>query len=245
MKKFLLILQILIAAALIFSAAFIITAKNHLHWDSVWAYRKLFMHGWMTTIVLSIASLALSLVIGLLAALLKKSSLPLAVALSKIYIEVIRGTPLLVQILFFFYVIANAVGLENRYIAGVLIISLFDGAYIAEIIRVGIDNVSATQLESAKAIGLSKFQSYRFIIFPQAVRQVTPPLAGQFASIIKDSSLLSIIGINEVTNSAQQINSATYSTLESFFPLALAYLILTLPISLWSKKLEKRFKYET
>ena len=111
-------------------------------------------------------------------------------------------------------------------------------------IRSGLDSISATQLESARAIGLTKFQSYRFVIVPQAVRLVTPPLAGQFASIIKDSSLLSIIGINEVTNTAQQINSATYSTLESFLPLAVAYLVLTLPISVLSKQLERKFYYE-
>jgi polar amino acid transport system permease protein len=112
-------------------------------------------------------------------------------------------------------------------------------------IRAGIDNISATQLDSARAIGLTPFQSYRFVIFPQAFRQTIPPLAGQFASIIKDSSLLSVIGISELTNNAQQINSATYSTLESYLPLAIGYLILTLPISLWSKHLERKFRYET
>jgi len=171
--------------------------------------------------------------------------MPLLTFISHLYIEIIRGTPLLVQILFFFYVVANHIGLENRYVAGVVILSLFNGAYIAEMIRSGIEAVSATQLESAQAIGLSPFQAYRFVIFPQAFRQIIPPLTGQFASIIKDSSLLSIIGINELTNSAQQINSATYSTLETYLPLGLAYLVLTLPISLWSKRLEKRFRYET
>ncbi len=135
--------------------------------------------------------------------------------------------------------------MENRYVAGTIILSLFNGAYIAEMIRSGIEFVSATQIESAKAIGLSQSQAYRFVIFPQAIRQVIPSLTGQFASIIKDSSLLSIIGINELTNSAQQINSATYSTLEVYLPLGLAYLMLTLPISLWSKSLEKRFRYES
>lgn len=216
-----------------------------LDWSSVWAYRTLFFHGWLITIGLSIGSLFLSLIIGSIAALCARSNIPLLTSLAKIYVELIRGTPLLVQILFFYYVVAHNIGLENRYIAGIIMLSLFNGAYIAEMIRSGIENVSATQRESARAIGLSRFQSYRFVIIPQAIRQVIPPLAGQFASIIKDSSLLSIIGINEVTNSAQQINSATYSTLEVYLPLGLAYLALTLPISLWSKQLEKRFQYET
>lgn len=238
-------IQITIAFGLICTIIFVVFTNQNLQWESVWAYRQLFLKGWLTTIQLSLASLLLSLLIGLFAALLKRSEFPIGVMLTKIYIEVIRGTPLLVQILFFYYVVAHSIGLENRYVAGILILSLFHGAYIAEMIRMGIDNISATQLDSARAIGLSPIQCYRFVIFPQAVKQITPPLAGQFASIIKDSSLLSIIGINELTNNAQQINSATYSTLEIFLPLGIAYLLLTLPISLYSKYLERKFRYET
>ncbi len=231
--------------ALTFIYLIFLVISSHLDWSSVWEYRKLFFQGWLVTIGISIGSLILSTVVGLLATLLERSELTILVKVTKIYIEIIRGTPLLVQILFFYYVVAHQIGLENRYAAGIIMLSLFHGAYIAEMIRAGIETVSATQLESAKAIGFTRFQAYRFVIFPQAIRQLIPPLAGQFASIIKDSSLLSIIGINEVTNAAQQINSATYSTLESFLPLSLAYLILTLPISLWSKQLEKKFRYET
>lgn len=236
--------QLLLIACLCY-AGFALVQHHELQWDEVWRYRQLFFDGWMITIGLSIGSLLLSLLIGFVTALAARSYIPFLETLTRIYIEIIRGTPLLVQILFFYYAVANYAGLENRYVAGIIVLSVFHGAYIAEMIRGGLDNVSATQRESARAIGLSRFQAYRFVILPQAVRQVIPPLAGQLASIIKDSSLLSIIGISEVTNSAQQINSATYSTLESFLPLGVAYLILTLPISLWSKKLEKRFQYET
>lgn len=239
-------LQILILLALLFYAIFLLASANmQLQWQEVWEYRYLFLKGWLITILLSTASLFCSVLFGLIAVFLRKSNLLIGISLSKIYVEVIRGTPLLVQILFFFYVVANHFGLENRYVAGVLMLSLFHGAYLAEMMRSGIESISSTQLESARAIGLSTFQSYRYVIFPQAFRQLIPPLAGQFASIIKDSSLLSVIGINEATNTAQQINSATYSTLESFLPLGIAYLALTLPISLISKKLEKRFRYET
>ncbi len=242
-KLFSTLIQIAVSAAVIYFC--FIIASQKLDWASVWEYRTLFFKGWWVTIALSIASLLLSLVIGILTALSSRSKMPVLRFFSNAYVEIIRGTPLLVQILFFFYVVAHYIGLENRYVSGVLILSIFNGAYIAEMIRSGIETVSATQLESARAIGLSPFQSYRFVIFPQAIRQIIPPLTGQFASIIKDSSLLSIIGINELTNNAQQINSATYSTLETYLPLGLAYLILTLPVSLWSKRLEKRFRYET
>lgn len=238
---FRLIFQLFLILALVYF--FLFASDQKLHWDLVWDYRSLFFKGWLITIGLSLASLFLSLLIGLIAALGSQTKITSTFYYG--YVELIRGTPLLVQILFFFYVVAHQIGLENRYIAGILILSIFHGAYIAEMIRSGIETVSKTQLESAKAIGLTKLQSYRFVIFPQTIRGLIPPLAGQFASIIKDSSLLSIIGINELTNSAQQINSVTYSTLETYLPLGIAYLILTLPISLWSKSLEKRFQYET
>jgi polar amino acid transport system permease protein len=126
-----------------------------------------------------------------------------------------------------------------------LILSNFAGAYISEILRAGIESVGASQLESARAIGLTGVQTYRYVIVPQALRQILPPLAGQFASLIKDSSLLSFIGFEEVTNNAQQVASFTYSYLESYTPLAVAYLALTLPISLWSRSLERRMRFET
>lgn len=234
--------MLLVVAGIYF---FLVLFYQKLDLSAVWEYRQLFFNGWLITIAISVASLLLSVLIGLLTALFSQSKLLLFTIPSRLYVEIIRGTPLLVQILFFYYVVAHEIGLENRYVAGVIILSLFNGAYIAEMIRGGIEHVSATQIESAKAIGLSRVQSYRFVIFPQAIRQVIPTLTGQFASIIKDSSLLSIIGINELTNSAQQINSVTYSTLEVYLPLGLAYLLLTLPISLWSKRLEKRFDYES
>lgn len=239
------ILQIVFAAALVYALFFLLSIDLGLQWEAVWKYRALFLKGWFNTILISIASLLLSLCLGLVTALMQRSSLWLPRLLSRLYVEAVRGTPLLVQILFLYYVVAHHIGLENRYVAGVLILSIFSGAYIAETIRGGIDNVSKTQLDSARAIGLTRFQCYRFVIFPQAIRQVIPTLTGQFASIIKDSSLLSVIGISELTNSAQQINSVTFSTLETYLPLAIAYLLLTLPISLFSKRLERRFHYET
>ena len=214
-------------------------------WNAVWQYHDLFWRGWLLTILISLASLALSTLIGLGVALGRRSDLVPLRALTLLYVEIVRGTPLLVQILFLFYVVANGLGLDNRLIAGVLILSLFSGAYLAEMIRAGIEAIPASQLESARAIGFTTPQIYRFVIAPQALRQILPALAGQFASLIKDSSLLSIIGLTEFTLAAQQVNSATYRTLESFIPLGVGYLVLTLPISLLSKQLEGHLRYET
>jgi len=191
------------------------------------------------------AALFLSLFVWVATALAQRAAfLPLRY-LARLFMEILRGTPFLVQILIFFYVIAEAFGIHNRYLAGIVILAMFAGAYISEIIRSGIESVSETQLESARAIGFTRYQIYRYVIMPQVTRQVLPPLAGQFASLIKDSSLLSVISVSEFTLNAQEVNAFTFSTLESYLPLALGYLVLTLPISLWTKQLEKKFRYAT
>ena len=215
------------------------------NWQAVLNYRSLLLSGWLITLSISIASLILSTFTGVIFALARRSEvLPLRY-FSHIYVELVRGTPLLVQILVFFYVVADAFHVGNRYLVGVLILSFFSGAYISEIVRAGIESIGQSQLESAKAIGLTRAQTYRYVIFPQAIRLSLPPLVGQFVSLIKDSSLLSIIAVNEFTQAARDINSITYSTLECYIPLAIGYLILTLPISLWTRSLEKRLRFET
>lgn len=214
-------------------------------WADVWVYRGLFVKGWVVTVILSAISLAASCLIGLIMAMLRRTAfLPLRY-LARIYVETIRGTPLLVQLLIFYYVVAHSFDIENRYVVGVLTLSVFSGAYISEVIRSGIESVGQSQLDSARAIGLTTAQTYRYVIFPQAIRQILPPLAGQFASLIKDSSLLSIIGIGELALNAQNVSSYTYSNFECYLPLALGYLLLTLPISLWTQSLERRNRFET
>jgi len=215
------------------------------NWAGIWEYRQKFLQGWFTTVGLSCASLIASSAIGVAAALCLQSRLPIVEAVGRVYVELIRGTPLLVQLLIGFYVIASAIGLENRFVVGVLVLSLFSGAYMAEIFRGGLEAIPQTQRDAAKSIGLTPIQTLRFVIVPQAVRLVLPPVAGQLVSLIKDSSLLSVIAISEFTLNAQEVNSFTYSTLESYLPLAAGYLILTLPLSALSRFLEKRFRYET
>lgn len=214
-------------------------------WSAVWGYRQAFWHGWLLTVGISSLALVGSSLLGVGAALAKGSKFLVIRYISTIYINFVRGTPFLVLILLLFYGVPQITQHASRLLVGVVALSLFAGAYIAEIVRAGIESVGQSQRESARAIGLTPIQTYRFVIFPQAIRHILPPLAGQFASLIKDSSLLFVIGLPEVTYMAQQINSATYSTLESFLPLALAYLILTLPIAVLSRALENRFRYET
>lgn len=215
------------------------------NWSSVYRYKTKFIEGWLITIAISSGALVLSLLIGALSSLATRSRfLPLRY-LVNIYVELTRGTPLLVQILIIFYVFADAANIENRYLVGTVILALFSGAYISEIFRAGIQTVGNTQLLSTKAIGFTPYQTFRYVIFPQALRNSLPALAGQFANLIKDSSLLSIIAVSELTLNAQEVNSATLSSFESFFPLAIGYLLLTLPIMQLSRYIERRVTFET
>lgn len=214
-------------------------------WAPVWGYRQIFWDGWKATLAIAGLALPLSCLIGLGFAMARRSSfLPLR-DFARIYVELTRGTPLLVQIYFYWYIFGQQLSRDFRFLAGGIILALFSGAYISEIIRSGIESIGQSQLESARAIGFTRAQTYRYVIFPQAIRQILPPLAGQFANIIKDSSLLSVLGIAEFSLAASQVNAFTYSAFESYIPVVIGYLVLTLPISLWTQSLERKARYET
>jgi polar amino acid transport system permease protein len=212
----------------------------HWNWKVVGKYSALLINGWKTTLAVSCIALLTSTCIGMITALARRSGLILLQVVCRLYVELIRGTPFLVQIMFGFYVVAPAFKFDNRLIVGVLVLSLFSGAYISEVIRSGIESIGRGQWDAAWAMGLSRSQVYRYIIFPQAIRLILPPMSGMFANLIKDSSLLSVIAIQEYTWSGQNVSSLTYSNFECYILLTAGYLILTLPISLWTQRLEQR-----
>ncbi|EDY19928.1 polar amino acid ABC transporter, inner membrane subunit [Chthoniobacter flavus Ellin428] len=217
----------------------------HWNWAQAASYWRLFLDGWLTTVGISALAIPFSCLIGMLLALARRAPImPLRDAV-QIFVELTRGTPLLVQLFIYWYAFGEKLSSDLRLIAGALTLSFFEGAYISEIFRAGIEGVGASQLETARSLGFSRVQTYRYVIFPLALRQSLPPLAGQFASIIKDSSLLSVLGIAEFSLAATQTNSITYTTFEIYLPVALGYLILTLPISLWTQRLEQRARFET
>ncbi|WP_297598854.1 amino acid ABC transporter permease [uncultured Cetobacterium sp.] len=206
-------------------------------------YKYKFMLGFSMTVVISIFSLIASFIVGTLLVLGQRGRFLPSYYFAKGFTEIIRGTPLIVQIYLFYYVIGTAFGIENRYVMGVIIMGVFSGAYVSEIIRAGIESIDKIQLETARALAFTKVQTYRYIILPQVIKRIMPPLAGQFASLIKDSSLLSIIAVNEFTKNVQEVDSLTFSPIENYCILAVGYLILTYPISHFSKWLERRFSY--
>ena len=157
--------------------------------------------------------------------------------------KIIRGTPLLVQIYLFFYIIGTAWGIENRMVAGVAILSVFEGAYIAEIIRGSLLSIDAMQLEAARAVGFTRAQTLRYVVVPQLVARTLPALTGQFASVIKDSSLLSVIAVIELTQTMREISATNFNMFGCYFLLGGLYLVLTLPLTFVSRYFEKRTGY--
>ncbi len=213
-------------------------------WNLLWQYREKVFNGFMNTLYISAFALVISLVIGLVTALSSRSRLIPFVTVGRIYIGLIRNTPLMVQIIILFYVVGTALNITNRYLVGALILGIFSGAYVSEIIRAGIESIPASQIESGLSLGFTKGQLYRHVILPQVAKRITPGIAGQLVSLVKDSSLLSLISVSEVTKVVQEIDSLNYATIELFIQLAVLYLLITLPLSALSKALERRFAYE-
>ncbi|MEQ1843366.1 MAG: amino acid ABC transporter permease [Verrucomicrobiales bacterium] len=185
-----------------------VVASHDYHWEAIRPYWGNLISGWWVTLLVSAAALVLSVVIGVLLTGGQLSGHRLPSVLCRIFVEFIRGTPLLTQILIGYYLIPKS------------------------------------QWLSARAIGFTGWQTYRFVVIPQAIRRVLPASAGQFANLIKDSSLLFVISVHEFTMQSREINANSYSTFEAYLPLIFGYFLLTFPISLLSRYLESRFRYE-
>jgi polar amino acid transport system permease protein len=201
----------------------------------------LLLKGLVVTVQITALSLVLSLALGLVSALLRLSGSFVARAVSRVYLEAIRNTPLLVQIFFIYFVASPVLGI-GRFSSAVLALSLFEGAYISEIIRAGILSVPRGQWDAAFSIGMGRLDAYRSVILPQALRHALPPLTGQAVSLIKDSALVSTIAVYDLTMQAQAIIAETYLTFELWFTVAAIYLLMTLSLSMAASYMERRFR---
>ena len=203
---------------------------------------------WITLKVSIIATLA-GIIIGVIGGISRISSNPTLKWSSIVYVEIIRGSPLMVQILIWYFVLGTVIndllaaggfGRLPAFWYGVASLACFAGAYVTEIVRAGIQSIHRGQTEAARSLGMSYAQSMLHIILPQALRRILPPLAGQFISLIKDSSLLGIIAIRELTKAAREVVTATLQPFEVYFLAAILYLVLTFTLSMAVQKLEKR-----
>ena len=215
-----------------------------LNFDFVVQYRTRIWDGFCLTVFISLFSLVGSLIVGIPVALGQNARFLPVRYLCDFYVKIIRGTPLIAQIYLFYYIIGTAWGVENRVVAGILILSVFAGAYIAEIIRGGYESLPRGPIEAARALGLSRTQCAISVELPQMVSRILPALTGQFASIIKDSSLLSVIAVIELTQTMREISATNYNFFGCFLLLGALYLCLTLPIMFISRYFEKKIDYD-
>ena len=161
----------------------------------------------------------------------------------KIYVDVIRGTPLLVQIFIIYFALPNIIGHRiDTFVAAVTACSLNSGAYVAEIFRAGIQSISLDQMRAGLSLGMTTAQTMRYIILPQAIKRIIPPLGNEFIAMLKDSSLVSVIGFEELTRSGQLIIAETYATMEIWTVVAILYLVMTLTITQLVGFMERRLR---
>ncbi|MDC0335490.1 ABC transporter permease subunit [Pseudodesulfovibrio sp.] len=211
--------------------------------------KGLLLEGIIITIEVSIIAIALGIVLGLFTGLARISTNPCLKWSAITYIELIRGSPLLVQILIWYYVLGtlfdqmlNGMGIPSipAMWYGVASLAIFAGAYVAEIVRAGIQSIHKGQMEAARSLGMTKITAMRKIILPQAFKRILPPLAGQFISLIKDSSLLGIISIRELTKATREAVTTSLMPYELYFLCGLMYLVITFALSMFVQYLEKR-----
>lgn len=208
--------------------------------DGEW-YAAELLQGLKVTLEISAVSLLCTLVIGLVTALLRRSDSVVGRGIARAYIELIRNTPLLVQIYLLYFVFGPVLGLE-RFTTAVLALSLFQGAYTAEIFRAGLLSIDKGQFEAADSLGLSQTDSYRFIILPQVIRRILPPLTNEAVSLVKNSSIVSVMAIFDLTTEGRNIVADTAMPFEIWFTVAAIYLCVTLLLSTLAAWLEHRLK---
>ena len=197
------------------------------------------MTGFILTLKISIVSIIFAVILGTIVGIARLSSEPVTKALALAYVELIRNTPLLVQI-YIIYFFAGSILRLSAFVAGSAALTVFAGAYVGEIVRAGIQAIPKGQMEAARSLGMTYAEAMRHIILPQAFKQIIPPLAGQFISLIKDSSLVSVIALADLMFQGQQAVARTYYAFEIYFTVAFLYLIMTSVLSFATQYIERR-----
>ncbi|MBB5335750.1 amino acid ABC transporter permease [Pectinatus brassicae] len=202
----------------------------------------LLLAGALVTIKITLISVAMGIVIGMFVGIARVVHIKPIKWLAAIYVDFIRGTPLLVQIFIIYFALPLVIGIHmDPFLAAITACSINSGAYVAEIFRAGIQAVDEGQMEAGRSLGLTWPQTMRYIIIPQAFKSVIPPLGNEFIALLKDSSLVSVIGFEELTRRGQLIIARTYGSLEIWLSVAFIYLIMTVTISRLVAYLERRF----
>ena len=203
---------------------------------------RLLLEGALVTLQITLVAVSCGVLIGLFVGVAELSSYRILRIPAKIYVDIIRGTPLLVQIFIIYFALPAIIGMRiEPYIAAVVACSINSGAYVAEIFRAGIQSIDKGQFEAGRSLGLNWYQTMLKIVIPQAFRRTIPQLGNEFIAMLKDSSLVSVIGFEELTRKGQLVIAATYRSFEIWSAVAIIYLIMTLTISRLVSYLEKKY----
>ena len=213
---------------------------GRVEWDFIFSSGPFILQGAGITVLVSVLSIILATTLAILGALGRLSSNPVVYAIASLYVSLVRGTPLLVQIFFAYYALPQAGIVLDPIPTGVLALGFNYGAYMTEIFRAGIQAVAGGQREAAQALGMRESHIFRRIVLPQAIRIVTPAIGNEFIAMIKDSSLVSIITVQELLWRAQRVGRAEFQTIPAILIAALAYWILTILFSIFQERLERR-----
>ena len=197
------------------------------------------LDGLVVTFQITLFSVVFSIMIGLITALLRMSNSFSGKLLANVYLELIRNTPLLVQLFLFYFIVAPIIGID-RFWTGVLCLSFFEGSFAAEIIRAGLQSVPKGQAEAANALGFSRYHRFRDIILPQSIPLILPPMTGLVINLIKHSAIVSVIAVTDLTTEGLNIISETFMAFEIWFTVAGIYLAVTVSLSLFVSWLESR-----
>ena len=211
-------------------------------------YMNYFYDGIKWTILISLISVLLGVVFGAVLTFMKRSSFtifkinPLKL-LATAYIEIIRGTPMLLQIMIVYYAFDELLGINMEPLpAGIIAVSLNSAAYVSEIIRAGIDAVDKGQYEAARSLGMSKFMAMKLVVMPQAISNILPAIGNEFVTVIKESSMASVIGVGEIMYNARVITGRTYRAFEPLIVAAVFYFVITFTLGRLMNYIERRMK---
>lgn len=208
----------------------------------IWNSLPLLLAGAGVTIEITAIAVGLGFIFGLITSVCRLSGVKILQVIAVCYVNIIRGTPMLVQIFLIYFALPMVIGERiNPFVAAVAACSINSGAYVSEIFRAGIQSVDKGQMEAGRSLGLSWMQTMRYVILPQAFKHVIPPLGNEFISMTKETSLVSVIGFEELTRRGQLIIAKTYGSFEIWMTVAAIYLIMTLGIARLVSYLEKRF----
>ena len=195
------------------------------------------------TIEITALSVGFGMAIGVIVSLIRLSGIKPLRILGNIYVDFLRGTPLLVQIFLVYFALPALIHHRvDAFVAAIAACSINSGAYVAEVFRGGIESIDKGQMEAGRSLGMTWWQTMRYIILPQAFKRIIPPLGNEFIAMLKDSSLVSVIGFEDLTRRGQLIIARTYASFEIWLTVAVLYLIMTLAVARFVGLLERLFK---